>query len=70
MLRLSEMNELAAGARSVGRDPVKTVLVQIGLPELYPLEWISKGPGSNLEGGLVPGGRSSGLLQFIPFSLR
>ena len=24
MLRLSEMNELAAGARSVGRDPVKT----------------------------------------------
>ena len=24
----------------------------------YPLEWISKGPGSNVEGGTTRGGRS------------
>ena len=28
---------------------------QVPGPEFYPMEWISNGPRSNLEGGLVPG---------------
>ena len=31
---------------------------QVPGPEFYPMEWTSNGPRSNLEGGLVPGGRS------------
>ena len=41
---------LRAGAR--GPTP------QVAGTGSYPLEWTSKGPGSNLEGGLVGGGRS------------
>ena len=40
----------AAGARGQ--------ITQVPGPEFYPLEWTSNGPRSNLEGGLVPGGRS------------
>ena len=32
---------------------------QVPGPEFYPMEWTSNGPRSNLEGGLVPGGRSA-----------
>ena len=32
---------------------------QVPGPEFYPLEWTSKGPRSNLEGGATRGGRST-----------
>ena len=41
-------------------------ITQVPGPEFYPLEWTSYGSRSNLEGGLVPGGRSA---FFIPFLL-
>ena len=36
---------------------------QVPGPEFYPMEWTSNGPRSNLESGLVPGGRSRLLIQ-------
>ena len=35
-------------------------------PEFYTMEWTSNGPRSNLESGLVPGGRSRGMVGTIP----
>ena len=36
-------------------------ITQVPGPEFYTMEWTSNGPRSNLESGLVPGGRSAAL---------
>ena len=39
-------------------------ITQVPGPEFYTMEWTSNGPRSNLESGLVPGGRSAEWREF------
>ena len=41
-------------------------ITQVPGPEFYTMEWTSNGPRSNLESGLVPGGRSPRVSRSIP----
>ena len=41
------------------------VLAEVPGPEFYTMEWTSNGPRSNLESGLVPGGRSEYLDRWL-----
>ena len=47
---------LAQGQKVVPAPEAK--IPQVAGTGSYPVEWTSNGPGSNLEGGLVRGGRS------------
>ena len=43
-------------------------ITQVPGPEFYPLEWIAKGPESNLKGGTTLGGRSKVRIYKYPQS--
>ena len=54
-----EYNQRRPHSASAYRPPApEAQITQVPGPEFYTMEWTSNGPRSNLESGLVPGGRS------------
>ena len=53
------LREATPSAASQSLAGARGQITQVPGPEFYPLEWTPYGLRSNLEGGLVPGGRST-----------